>query len=188
MKEISDTGFWKAETAHIHHVNCQSLGIWLAFYLKDSKNKPINDFGCGLGYYLNMLKQIGFTNLTGYEGDPPKKKLFNNIINQDLTKPFTVNEAGDLIFLEVAEHIPAEFENIFLDNVKRACNGKLITSWAIRGQAGFGHVNCLDNHEAIEKFTNLGFKLLEEDTKQVREIDLDDAPWFRNTLLIFEKV
>lgn len=187
MEEISGTGFWAAETAHIHHVFCEPLAQWISEYLKDYKEYPIYDFGCGLGNYLAALNHNGFKNLTGYEGDPAHRQVYHKIIKQDLTKPFTVEKPGICIFLEVAEHIPAEFEKAALDNVTNACSGKLITSWAIRGQAGFGHVNCLDNHEAIEKFTSRGFKYLEEDSKAARSIDLESAPWFKNTILIFEK-
>jgi SAM-dependent methyltransferase len=188
MGEISTTGFWESANAHTHHVFCEPLGDWLVDYLKDYKDGPIYDFGCGLGSYLKKLSDNGFQNLTGFEGDPARLKQFSNIIKQDLTKPFTVPSQGNCIFLEVAEHIPAEFEEAALTNVIAACNNKLIMSWAIRGQAGFGHVNCLDNHEVIDKMTSKGFKYLEEDSMNARLINLDSAPWFKNTILIFQKV
>lgn len=188
MKEISNTGFWASATAHNHHVNSEPLGQWLAEYLKDHKDEFIYDFGCGLGYYLSVLKQSGFKYLTGFEGDPAVKKVFDNIIKQDLTKPFKVPAKGTCIFLEVAEHIPAEFETAALDNVINACSGKLIMSWAVRGQAGFGHVNCLDNNEVIEKMAARGFKCLDADSTAARSINLDTAPWFRHTLFVFEKI
>lgn len=187
MGEISNTGFWASATAHLHHVNSEPLGKWLAEYLKDHKEDAVYDFGCGLGYYLSILKQNGFKYLTGFEGDPAVKKVFDNIITQDLTKPFKVPAPGVCIFLEVAEHIPAEFEEAALSNIINACSGKIIMSWAVRGQAGFGHVNCLDNHEVIEKMAKKGFKYLEEDSLAARSINLDNAPWFRHTILIFEK-
>jgi hypothetical protein len=74
-----------------------------------------------------------------------------------------------------------------LNNVVSACKDKIITSWAIRGQAGFGHVNCLDNHESINKFESLGFKYLKQDSEEARSIDLSSAPWFKNTILIFDR-
>ena len=95
---------------------------------------------------------------------------------------------GNVISLEVGEHIPAEFMDIYLDNITNNCDNYLITSWAIRGQAGFGHVNCLDNHEIIPLIEKRGFKLMEKETEEVRNIDLSEAPWFKNTLFIFKKI
>jgi len=188
MSEISNTGFWASATAHNHHINSEPLGQWLAEYLKDKKEEVIYDFGCGLGYYLSVLKNNGFKYLTGFEGDPAVKKVFDNIITQDLTKPFKVPAKGTCIFLEVAEHIPAEFEQAALDNIIGACESKLIMSWAVRGQAGFGHVNCLNNDEVIDKMAVRGFNYLEADSAAARSINLDTAPWFRHTIMVFEKV
>lgn len=187
MSEISNTGFWSAANAHTHHVFSEPLSEWIAEYLKNDKDKPTYDFGCGLGNYLHKLSTCGFTNLTGYEGDPAHKKVFANIRKQDLTLPFSVPTPGNCIFLEVAEHIPAEFEEAALTNVLAACNDKLIMSWAVRGQAGFGHVNCLDNHEVIAKMEGKGLTYLEQDSMASRQINLDNAPWFKHTILIFKK-
>ena len=189
MKEITETGYWNGETAHIHHVHCKELSKWICSFFDKrlSKEEHIRDFGCGLGNYLKDLQDFGFKVLTGFEADIPKQKVFDNIIQQDLTIPFETFSQGHVISLEVGEHIPKEFQDIYLDNITNACNTYLITSWAIRGQAGFGHVNCLDNHEIIPEIERRGFKLLKQETEEVRNIDLSEAPWFKNTLFIFKR-
>lgn len=189
MSQISSTGFWTADNAVSHHVNCAPLGQWFVEYFKDEKDVPLYDFGCGMGFYANILQQNGFKYVTGFEGDPPQGKLFQNIVQQDLTKEFHVPAHGNALFLEVAEHIPAEFETAALSNVINSIGSgkKLVMSWAIRGQAGFGHVNCLDNHEAIAKVEAFGFKYLHDDSMAARAVDLDQAPWFRNTILVFQQ-
>lgn len=188
MNEISKTGYWNAETAHLHHVHSQELSKWICEFLKNEKDKYLNDLGCGLGNYLNDLRNNGFTKLNGYEGDPSPKSKFGFIFKCDLTKKLKDINIGNIISLEVGEHIPAEFMDIYLDNITNNCNNYLITSWAIRGQAGFGHVNCLDNHEIIPLIEKRGFKLMEKETEEVRNIDLIEAPWFKNTLFIFKKI
>jgi len=189
MKEISETGYWNGETAHIHHVHCKELSKWIFNLIKnEDQNKNIYDFGCGLGNYLEDLKKYGLKNhMVGFEGNIPKNKVFSHIVEIDLTNPVRHIDKGIVISLEVGEHIPKEFMNVYLDNITTACNSYLITSWAIRGQAGFGHVNCLDNHEIIPEIEKRGFKLMEKETEEVRSIDLSEAPWFKNTLLIFKK-
>jgi SAM-dependent methyltransferase len=195
MIKISKTGFWDGEEAHLHHGYSQPLVDWIASFLNKQKNKPLYDFGCGIGQYLQQLSSYGFTNLTGFEGDPPKQKVFLNIVKQDLTVPFTVPTKGNCIFLEVAEHIPAELEKTTLDNIVNACGGYLIMSWALRGQGGHGHVNCLNNDEAIERFTSRGMIYLEKETESARAVidpiknSIEDKqlPWFKNTTLVFKK-
>lgn len=189
MKEIAKTGYWNAETAHIHHVHCKELSKWICEFLNERvfSYEPIRDLGCGLGNYLKDLQKFGFENLVGFEADIPKNKTFDRIIEHDLTKELIFSPKGVIISLEVGEHIPAEYMNIYLDNICNNCNNYLITSWAIRGQAGFGHVNCLDNHEIIPEIERRGFKLLKQETEEVRNIDLSEAPWFKNTLFIFKR-
>lgn len=188
MKEIAKTGYWNGETAHIHHVHCSELSKWICDFLKEEKTKNLFDFGCGLGNYLKDLENNGFQYLTGFEADPAVQKVFNNIVKQDLTIPFDLKpNQGNVISLEVGEHIPTEFMDMYLNNICNNCDKYLITSWAIRGQEGFGHVNCLDNHEIIPEIERRGFKLLKQETEEVRNIDLSEAPWFKNTLFIFKR-
>lgn len=189
MKEIAETGYWNGETAHIHHVHSQELSNWICDFFEKNidKNDPIIDCGAGLGNYLKDLQYKSFKNLLGIEGDPPKNKVFNNIIQQDLTIPFQIMDIGNVIFLEVSEHVPKEKQDILLDNIMDNCNNYLITSWAVRGQDGFGHVNCLDNHEVIPLFEQRGFTYLEKETQKARSVIQNNTWWFKNTILIFKK-
>lgn len=187
---IASTGYWGGSDAHEHHNCSKPLANWIANYLGDQKDTRVYDFGCGVGAYLEVLHTSGFRNLLGFEGDPPQVRRFKGIKQHDLTKPLVLppEDQGNVVCLEVAEHIPAEFEDVFLDNVTGACKkgGRLIMSWAVRGQGGDGHVNCLDNHEAIEHITRRGFKLLVEETKAARSV-ITDLPWFADTTLVFKK-
>jgi hypothetical protein len=187
MNEIANTGFWNGETAHNHHVHSENLSQWIYDFCIKKKIQSVTDFGCGLGEYLSKLSPI-VNNAIGVEGSIPKQAKFEYIIQGDLTtdlksKAFT----SDLVIsLEVGEHIPAEFMGVYLDNITNHSAKYLITSWAVRGQAGFGHVNCLDNSEIIPEFEKRGFKLLEKDTEKARLIIEDKAHWFRSTLFIFK--
>ena len=189
MKEIAETGYWNGETAHLHHVHSQELSNWICEFLKKNIDKPdiIIDCGAGLGNYLKDLQNKGFKNLLGIEGDPPKNKVFSNIIKQDLTIPFYIS-AGNVIFLEVSEHIEQKYEKQLIDNITNICNNYLIMSWAIVDQPGFGHVNCKNNDEVIKIFENKGFKYLLKETLNARNIIKDNTWWFRDTILIFKKI
>lgn len=188
--EITDTGYWTGQDVAQNHTCCEPLAGWIIDYLKDDKEKLLYDFGCGIGSYLIRLERAGFTKLTGFEGDPPANRESSHVHKHDLTVPLNLFHQGNVLSLEVAEHIPAQYQDEFVSNLARACDGKLILSWAVRGQAGHGHVNCLDNLEAITVIEKAGFKYLPTTTGFARSAVLMDQshPWFHNTLLIFEKV
>lgn len=184
-KEVSATGYWSKKLAE-EHMFCKELAEWISNYL--DKNKTIHDFGCGVGSYLKYLENKGFLDLTGYEGEIPNKE-FSNILKQDLSQSFSVTKKGNVICLEVGEHIPKQYQDVFLDNICNACKGKLILSWAIRGQYSSSHVNCLNNEEVIPEIEKRGFRYLKEDSIKARNIiNPNDCNWFCDTILIYEKL
>lgn len=196
--KISETGFWDGENAHHHHVHSPMLAQWIAKLLSstfdivpddNAKHKRVYDYGAGLGFYLKTLEIGGFTNLVGFEGDPPAQKAFSGMWRQDLTQPIpeAFSEKGHIIMLEVGEHVPAEFQDALIDNVVKLCQGYLVLSWAVPGQAGYGHVNCLSNENVISYLESKGFVYLDVLTEDARQNVDDNTPWFRNTLLIFHK-
>lgn len=191
MQEISETGFWAGETAYRHHVHSPKLAQFIVDLLynksPDNTKKRVYDLGCGLGEYLLKLEQSGFNNLVGFEGEIPKNKVSVHIWKQDLTRPIKVDEKGNVIFLEVGEHIPQKFEKDIVSNIYNLCEGYLILSWAVPGQAGFGHVNCKTNEEVIKLFQSFGFNYLPEISAQARKNVDENTPWFYNTLMIFQK-
>lgn len=201
--EIHEHGYWNPDTAHQHHVHSPALSKWICEFLdKGGVIKDLDvviDFGCGLGNYVKDLRECGFDFAYGIDGQAPKQSVIPDILSFDLAQPITEDSIKhklpvmdilsnvSVISLEVGEHIPAEFMDNYLDNITQFCEDYLITSWAVRGQDGFGHVNCLDNHEIIPHFEKRGFKLLKEETKDARSVIEDNCHWFRNTLFIFER-
>jgi SAM-dependent methyltransferase len=185
--KISPTGFWEASTAHEHHGYSEKLASWLISYLAARKPELIYDLGCGLGHYLKHLHEAGFTTLVGVEGDPPERAVFGPITRHDLTTPISLDR-GTVLCFEVGEHVPAEHEDALLDNLVALCSDTLILSWAVRGQGGDGHVNCLDNAEVIARLARRGFTYLEHDSTAARRATADAVtPWFQNTLMIFRR-
>ena len=94
---------------------------------------------------------------------------------------------GIVISLEVGEHIPKQYQDIYLDNLDRHCEELLIISWAVRGQGGYGHFNELNNDEIIPEILKRGFVLLEEETKSIRDSVQSCCHYFKNTLMVFKR-
>lgn len=184
IKYLGDiTGYWSNHSEHIHSPN---LANFIAGFL--DKNKSLHDFGCGNGFYLARLNEAGFSDLQGYEGNPCTNSLYPNIKKQDLSESFVVERKGNVVCLEVAEHIPREYEQTFLSNITNACDGYLVFSWAIRGQGGTCHVNCRNNDEVHSYLIDLGFTYHDDLTQQGRNLIEDHCSWFRDTLMVFSNI
>ena len=192
---ITETGYWTSDDTEAIHVYDPSLANWILNYLQDDKDKQLIDFGCGMGDYLKKLHDNGFSNLHGFEGEV-RKGSPKFIKNWDLSNPIKNYEgynslkksAYNTICLEVGEHIPKQYESIFLDNITSLTTNKIILSWAIIGQLGDGHVNCMNNDEVILKMDKLGFKYLENDSIDARNsVSRFIASWFLKTIMIFQK-
>jgi tryptophanyl-tRNA synthetase len=183
IQQIQTTGYW---TDHSHHLHSNNLANFISGIFE--KNVPVHDLGCGQGFYLNQLRSNGFKKLTGYEGCLPKSALFDNILEQDITKNFKCKNKGNVICLEVAEHIPANLTENLLTAIKNCCNNLVVMSWAVRGQMGIGHVNCKNNDEAVEIMKDAGFLFEAQLTQLGRSIITEECEWFKKSLLIFRKL
>jgi hypothetical protein len=145
------------------------------------------DFGCGDGYYLHSLKLNGFDCVIGIEGhiNPSRPKF---IFNADISQPRQYPFHGQVMSLEVGEHIPVEFEQNYIDNLSRHCASRMVISWAVPGQNGIGHVNCRENSYVIDQMEKRGLKLNDKVTAYLREGIEMHVRYFENTLMVFDKV
>ena len=177
---IKETGYWTSDDTEAIHVHDPSLANWILNYLQNDKDKQLIDFGCGFGDYLKNLHNNGFTNLHGFEGEV-RKGSPKFIKNWDLSNPIKNYKNYD--------HLKNNaYNTICLDNITSLTTNKIILSWAIIGQLGDGHVNCMNNDEVISKMNELGFDYLEDDSVSARNsVSPRIASWFLKTIMIFQK-
>jgi hypothetical protein len=180
------TGIWtKEEAVDDNHIFDYKLAQWMGQYF--DKKHPLIDLGCGPGTYLRYFHDVGFEHLKGIEGTELNFEI-GVVKVADLTRPFTLEKKGNIICLEVAEHIPEEFMDKFLHNVVNHLDGTLILSWAIPGQGGLGHVNCRHNIWVIDEMQKRGLVFNLQDSLKARAMVSNHARWFRDTLLVFQKI
>lgn len=183
--KINSRGFWENGNCS-GHVYDLSLNDELLEFLNENKVMSVVDFGCGMGdYALNINSTI---NCDAYDGNPNTVELTKGLGKVlDLSIPFDLNKRYDcVISLEVGEHIPKEYEEVFINNITKHANDLLILSWAVLGQGGDGHVNCQDNDYIINQIKDKGFSFDEASSNRLRN-SATVAPWFRNTILVFRK-
>jgi cyclopropane fatty-acyl-phospholipid synthase-like methyltransferase len=155
---INKTGFWNIENPKDLHSYDKNLSIVLLDFFKNENIKTIADFGCGLGDYVNHFKKNNI-NAKGFDGNPNTPKLTNHVGEVlDLSIPKIFDEKFDWVMsLEVGEHLPKKYEDIFINNLHNNNKNGIVLSWAIKGQGGHGHYNEQNNDYIKEKIMKLGY-------------------------------
>jgi cyclopropane fatty-acyl-phospholipid synthase-like methyltransferase len=183
--KINQQGFWENPTKEGHAHDSRLAGAILKV-LKARKIDTLVDFGCGTGEYARFFRRHNLV-VEAYDGNPYTEQLTGGIGQvKDLSQPFNLlKQFGCVMSLEVGEHIPAEFEQTFIDNVVKhwSDGGIIILSWAIPGQGGDGHVNCQTNDYIMQQMQQRGFYLENNLTNQLRKAS--SLRWFKNTLMVF---
>lgn len=177
----SPTGYWSREEAETNHCFSEALAKWIVDNIQPF---DVIDFGAGNGAYCKYLNEHNFYCLA-IEGDL-NTCLYENKIQQDLSQPF-ITASHDLgICLEVGEHIPEDYESVFLDNITQSSKYVLL-SWAIPNQDGYGHVNCKDNLYIFQQMQQRGFSLQLNQTMDLRSVIEDSFEYLRHTLMLFKR-
>ena len=135
----------------------------LPYILNILKPNSIVDFGCGSGTWLYIANKYGCKDILGLDGDyiDPSWQLIDRKYFQaaDFTKKVKLEKKYDLaISLEVAEHIPEEFSDIYLTSITNSSD-IILFSAAIPNQEGTNHVNEQYPSYWINKFSKYGFKI-----------------------------
>lgn len=117
-------------------------------------------FGDGPGAYKRELTKLGqVQSYDAYDGAPYCEETSGGLVKfMDLTIPQYGLPIYDwIVSLEVAEHIPSQFESVYLDNVFRHAREGIILSWAVPGQNGLSHVNNKPLDYVIDVMKTNGF-------------------------------
>jgi cyclopropane fatty-acyl-phospholipid synthase-like methyltransferase len=183
---INQNGYWETanDAGHVHDTN---LCVCIYEFLRNNNINSLLDLGCGTGDYCKYFLNQNIM-CDAYDGNPNTPIISNGIGKVlDLSNDCDLNKMYDCVLsLEVGEHIPKQYEDIFINNVCKHSSKWIILSWAIVGQAGNGHVNCQNNDYIIDKLEKNNFSLQESHSKYLRENSI--APWFKNTIMVFKKM
>jgi SAM-dependent methyltransferase len=103
------------------------------------------DVGCGVGTWLRALMAHGVSDVTGIDGDYVDRQWLqvphDRFLPMDLRRPFALDRRFDVaLSLEVAEHLPAECAEGFVDSLVRLAP-VILFSAAIPFQRGICHLN-----------------------------------------------
>jgi SAM-dependent methyltransferase len=107
--------------------------------------RRVVDVGCGVGTWLAVFSACGVEAIQGIDGAYVDEKALliprERFIAHDLRQPLHLNEQFDLVVsLEVAEHLPPECAEAFVDSLVRL-GPVVMFSAAIPYQGGNNHLN-----------------------------------------------
>jgi cyclopropane fatty-acyl-phospholipid synthase-like methyltransferase len=184
---IHTNGYWEGLEASSQHIYDSSLGSSLTNFFKTENTNILVDFGCGMGKYVKTFQENNI-NAIGYDGNPNTPELTNNLCKVlDLSVPKKFDEAYDWVMsLEVGEHLPPQFEDIFIENLHNNNKYGIVLSWAVKGQGGHGHFNEQNNDYIKSKICKLGYI---NDIKSENKLRADSTLiWFKKTIMVFRKL
>ena len=146
------------------------------------------DVGCGVGTWLAVFQAHGVGEILGIDGSwvnqselhiPPE--CFRSC---DLTSPLPLEERFDLVVsLEVAEHLPEQFAEAFVDNLTRL-GPVVLFSAAIPYQGGTHHVNEQWPAYWAKYFAARGYVAVDCLREQIWDDDTVEW-WYAQNILLF---
>lgn len=159
------------------------------------------DLGAGIGKTVLALREAGWEHTEGVDGIPGIDKLSNGLVLElDLTGRYVWHRLyadapdakqedigwrpGVAICIEVGEHIPADKQEWFLNNLADAARELLIVSYAVPGQRGRDHVSCRSPEWVANQLGKRSWELSEDITIMARSIA--GKGWDKK-LLVFKK-
>ena len=149
--------------------------------------KSVVDVGCGVGSWLSVFREFGIENVLGVDGGEEVELLEippECFVTHDLTTPIVLDREFELVVsLEVAEHLPPESSDAFVDLLVRL--GPIVLfSAAIPGQGGTNHLNEQWPEYWALRFAARGYRVVDAIRPRIWD-DPDVEWWYAQNALLF---
>ena len=164
-----------------------SAAVVVPLLVERYEPQHVIDVGCGEGWWGYEFTKHGCT-VTGVDGSHIVGHCEVPMVAADLAKvgsltPFAASGPFDMaVCLEVAEHLPPERAESFVDELC-ALAPVVVFSAAIPGQTGAGHVNCQWQTWWAAKFQDR-CRLTSRDISRATWTDDAVEPWYRQNLFV----
>jgi hypothetical protein len=156
--------------------------------IASQRGESLLELGGGMGCYKEYFVSSGLlSRVSAIDGAGNIEQLTRGLIKRaNLAAPQELEPHDWVMTFEVGEHIPREYEGIFLDNITRHAKEGVILSWARPDQAGHSHVNCR-SHEYIEqRMREKGFESRPDLAQNIRDSAILDQ--FQHNTLVFQRL
>lgn len=200
----------KEYVKYLNYISCECkrIGYWGGFCLKKDKmhvggndildivlsnklaelfkDKTVVDLGCGLGKYCPIISKKSKI-CDQFDGAVNIEEVTDGKIKYlNLAEPIKFECSYDVVMsIEVAEHIPKLYEEIYVSNLIKCCKEILLVTWSRIGQAGHFHVNNKNREDVIKLLEGKGLKYNSNITYELKKIAR--IPWLKNNILYFTR-
>jgi len=121
---------------------------------------------------------------TGFDGNPETESLTEGMCGvANLAFPQQRGAWDWVMSLEVAEHIPPQYEDSFVENIVSAARKGVVLSWG--NQAGHGHFNCRSTDYVVDIMRKRGLHFDAHASEFLRQRAA--LGWFKQTLHVFHR-
>lgn len=147
------------------------------------------DVGCARGTWLSEWARSGTTEIHGVDYPPtaPLKIPPANFTAANLASGFDLGRTFALVqSLEVAEHLPPEAADCFVDALIGHSSGLILFSAAVPGQGGEGHVNERPLEYWRGLFRGRGFRPI-DCLRPIISADKAISYWYRYNIMLYAR-
>lgn len=154
--------------------------------------RTVTELGAGVGRYQQALLSLGqVPAYTAYDGMPDVQTLTSGRVgwaDLSVVQGTRILRSDYALSLEVAEHIPPQYEANYLDNLDLSNRRGLVLSWSRWGakQSGHGHVNPKSPEQVKALFKRRGYRYDANATLVLRKCA--SFPYLRTGILAFTRV
>ena len=182
------TGFDEARHVAVGEWSRRSASVIVPMALSLVPARSVVDVGCGLGVWLAAFREHGVADVLGIDGDHVSPDLLeiprDAFEAHDLRLPLELARTFELVVsLEVAEHLPEESADVFVDSLVRL-GPVILFSAAIPHQGGHHHVNEQWPAYWAARFHDRGYVHVDCLRRRLWT-NPDVAPWFAQNCLFY---
>lgn len=150
--------------------------------------RSVVDVGCGSGEWADVARRKGLSDYLGVDGSYGDHTTIDasHFLERDLTRALDLGRTFDLVIsLEVAEHLPIERSEGFIEDLVTLAPAVLFSA-AIPGQGGVGHVNEQWQSWWAHQFARHGYAAHDVVRPHVWNDDRV-AVWYRQNTILYRR-
>lgn len=147
------------------------------------------DFGCGVGTWLKVARDLGVARLRGYEGPwvTSGQLVVSDLefINARIGQPLETDRFDLAICMEVAEHLPPPEGRTLIANLRNSADVVLFSA-AIPDQGGTDHLNEQRQSFWAREFNDQGFDCFDPIRPRIWDRPAVEY-WYRQNTLLYAR-